>query len=159
MAMVGAQEAVMMEEATATDATESLDLDEMLAEADATVAGETDAEVPVVDNASEAAEATEEATAAGAAAEGEEEAAAQAATAAEPEQSGPFIDLLGPHLYELEMIDETQAQLVPQYTNEALKGKKVVGLYFSADWCGPCRYDYLIVLWTLTKWSDLFCIL
>lgn len=56
-----------------------------------------------------------------------------------PVQSGPFIDLLGSTLLELEMIDETHAQLVQRYTNDALNGKSVVGLYFSADWCGPCR--------------------
>ncbi|KAL7464527.1 hypothetical protein ACHAXS_004863 [Conticribra weissflogii] len=37
------------------------------------------------------------------------------------------------------MVDETHAQVHQHYTNEALSGKKVVGLYFSADWCGPCR--------------------
>jgi hypothetical protein len=55
-------------------------------------------------------------------------------TKATPMQSGPFIDLLGEQLYKLDMLDETHAQLRPLYTNEALKGKKVVGLYFSADW-------------------------
>jgi hypothetical protein len=55
-------------------------------------------------------------------------------TSAEPVQAGPFIDLLGPHLLSLEMVDPTHAQLVPHYTNEALRNKKVVGLYFSADW-------------------------
>jgi nucleoredoxin len=67
------------------------------------------------------------------------QATTQEASHEEPEQMGPFIDLLGPYLYSLEPIDETQAQIVPHYTNEILKGKKVVGLYFSADWCGPCR--------------------
>jgi nucleoredoxin len=57
----------------------------------------------------------------------------------EPVQSGPFIDLFGTQLYSMEMIDETSAQLYANYTNHALAGKKVVGLYFSADWCGPCR--------------------
>lgn len=57
----------------------------------------------------------------------------------EPVQSGPFIDLFGTQLYSMEMVDETSAQLYANYTNEALSGKTVVGLYFSADWCGPCR--------------------
>jgi thiol-disulfide isomerase/thioredoxin len=56
-----------------------------------------------------------------------------------PVQTGPFIDLLGPSLLSLEMVDETHAQLASHYTNDALRGKSVVGLYFSADWCGPCR--------------------
>lgn len=56
-----------------------------------------------------------------------------------PVQRGPFVDLLGETLLSLEMIDETHAQLKQQYTNDALSGKTVVGLYFSADWCNPCR--------------------
>lgn len=51
-----------------------------------------------------------------------------------PVQTGPFIELLGPNLLKLNMIDETHAQLVSNFTNEVLQGKKVVGLYFSADW-------------------------
>lgn len=54
-------------------------------------------------------------------------------------QSGPYIDLLGETLLSLEMVDETRAMVHQHYTNEALAGKKVVGLYFSADWCGPCK--------------------
>ena len=49
-------------------------------------------------------------------------------------QSGPYIDLLGDVLLSLQMVSETQAQVHQHYTNEALSGKKVVGLYFSADW-------------------------
>jgi len=63
----------------------------------------------------------------------------ETSTAESPVQSGPFIDLLGPTLLSLEMVDETHAQLAQQYTNDALSGKSVIGLYFSADWCGPCR--------------------
>jgi len=51
-----------------------------------------------------------------------------------PTQSGPFIDLFGDVLLSLEMVDETHAQVHQHYTNEILSGKKVVGLYFSADW-------------------------
>jgi len=70
----------------------------------------------------------------------EETAAAEEETAAAPVvQSGPFIDLLGDTLLSLQMVSETQAQVNQHYTNDALSGKKVVGLYFSADWCGPCR--------------------
>jgi hypothetical protein len=51
-----------------------------------------------------------------------------------PPQTGPFIDLFGEVLLSLEMVDETHAQVHQHYTNEILSGKKVVGLYFSADW-------------------------
>ena len=55
-------------------------------------------------------------------------------TSAPVVQSGPYIDLLGDVLLSLQMVSETQAQVHQHYTNEALSGKKVVGLYFSADW-------------------------
>ena len=65
----------------------------------------------------------------------EEEVSEQTADSPSPPvQSGPFFDLFGPTLLSLEMLDETHAQLTPQYTNDALRGKKVIGLYFSADW-------------------------
>jgi len=54
-------------------------------------------------------------------------------------QTGPFVDLFGPSLLSLSMVDETHAQIEAHNTNDALHGKSVVGLYFSADWCGPCR--------------------
>lgn len=56
---------------------------------------------------------------------------------APPTQTGPLIDLFGPALLGLEMIDEQHAQLTANYTSDALRGKKVIGVYFSADWCGP----------------------
>jgi hypothetical protein len=56
---------------------------------------------------------------------------------APPVQTGPLIDLFGPALLGLEMIDEQHAQLTANYTSDALRGKKVIGVYFSADWCGP----------------------
>lgn len=57
----------------------------------------------------------------------------------EPFQAGPLVDLFGPKLQMLQMVNETSAQLSEQYTTEALQGKNVIGIYFSADWCGPCR--------------------
>lgn len=51
-----------------------------------------------------------------------------------PVQTGPFIDLFGSTLLSLEMVDDSHAQITQHYTNDALRGKKVIGLYFSADW-------------------------
>lgn len=56
-----------------------------------------------------------------------------------PLQSGPLIDIFGQQLLSLEMVDESNAELRPHFTSDALRGKKVIGVYFSADWCGPCR--------------------
>jgi nucleoredoxin len=56
-----------------------------------------------------------------------------------PIQTGPLIDLFGAQLLSLEMIDEKSAQLKPHFTSDALRNKKVIGVYFSADWCNPCR--------------------
>jgi hypothetical protein len=52
----------------------------------------------------------------------------------------PFIDLFGENLMYLaptELGKGIQPLAIP--TTEALAGKNVVGVYFSADWCGPCR--------------------
>ena len=53
---------------------------------------------------------------------------------APPVQAGPLVDLLGPTLLSLELIDEKSAKIKDHLTNDALRGKKVIGLYFSADW-------------------------
>jgi hypothetical protein len=53
---------------------------------------------------------------------------------AEPVQAGPLIDLLGTKLDSLKLVDERSAEIRQHYTNEALAGKRVIGLYFSADW-------------------------
>lgn len=67
-----------------------------------------------------------------------QEAATQSEAAeetAEPVQSGPLIDLLGPKLQSLDIDEAAQSATVKEhYTNEILAGKKVIGLYFSADW-------------------------
>jgi hypothetical protein len=47
-------------------------------------------------------------------------------------QKGPFIDLLGPTLLSLVLTGENTARFEQNLTNDALSGKTVVGLYFSA---------------------------
>lgn len=68
------------------------------------------------------------------ASEPKQESQAEIVTPTPVVQSGPYIDLLGDMLLSLEMVDEAHAQVHQHYTNDALSGKKVVGLYFSADW-------------------------
>jgi len=53
-------------------------------------------------------------------------------------QADSFIDILGNELYSLNMTSYP-VQMNSMLTNEVLSEKKVVGLYFSADWCKPCR--------------------
>lgn len=50
--------------------------------------------------------------------------------AAKPPEASPLVNLLGDTL-------TSKAGAVP--TSDALKGKKYVGLYFSAHWCPPCQ--------------------
>lgn len=52
----------------------------------------------------------------------------------------PFVDLFGPKLMYLAPSDDGKSvQPQSKATDEALDGKSIVGVYFSADWCGPCR--------------------
>ena len=51
-----------------------------------------------------------------------------------PLQTGPFASLLGQELHALELISETEGQLVALPIDAVLGSAKVVGLYFSADW-------------------------
>ena len=46
-------------------------------------------------------------------------------------------DLLGKSLYSWK--DMSRSSVDEITVNQALANKKVVGLYFSASWCGPCR--------------------
>jgi hypothetical protein len=63
------------------------------------------------------------------------ESAEQEATKSEPVQAGPLIDLFGAQLLSFHLSDDGQSgQIGAEYTNEALAGKKVIGVYFSADW-------------------------
>jgi hypothetical protein len=55
----------------------------------------------------------------------------------EPVQAGPLIDLFGTKLQSLQMVDEQNARISEHYTNDALRGKDVIGIYFSADWYVP----------------------
>ena len=89
----------------------------------------TDDSASALDVDAAAEEATEQTTT-----ESEATTEAEPEAVAEPVQSGPLIDLFGPQLLKLELIDEQTGQLSGEYTNEALSGKNVIGIYFSADW-------------------------
>jgi hypothetical protein len=56
-------------------------------------------------------------------------------------QKGPFIDLLGPTLLSLVLTGENTARFEQNLTNDALSGKTVVGLYFSAGELQECMLD------------------
>ena len=118
------------------DITEGLDDVEDLDAAPASSDESSDEEVvEAADDSSNAADettttATDEATTD----EQTQQTEAEAEATPPPAQTGPFIDLFGEVLLSLEMVDETHAQVHQHYTNEVLSGKKVVGLYFSADW-------------------------
>lgn len=52
------------------------------------------------------------------------------------ENTSPFVDYLGEVLYKW---DAKQEQIHLVKTMDALKNKDVIGIYFSASWCAPCR--------------------
>ena len=62
-----------------------------------------------------------------------------------PQVSTPLSALLGPTLHALHLVepetaaDDLTAELHQYDTSQALEGVDVVGLYFSAEWCGPCK--------------------
>ena len=144
------QDEEVVEAATSTTTTEEeplMDFDQLLEEQEAESKKVADTDATVQEGTAtattvpaESNETVEKGSEQNVAAEPSEE--ASSATTSETEstseeneqqmqkQSGPLVDLFGHQLYSLEMVDETHAQLVPQYTNEALKGKKVIGLYF-----------------------------
>ena len=117
------EEVVDLDDAAAASVEESLESEEVTAVDDATA---------TADETTTTAESTAEATAESTTDEQTQQAEEQATPP--PAQTGPFIDLFGEVLLSLEMVDETHAQVHQHYTNEVLSGKKVVGLYFSADW-------------------------
>uniref|UniRef100_A0A7S2LL67 Thioredoxin domain-containing protein n=1 Tax=Skeletonema marinoi TaxID=267567 RepID=A0A7S2LL67_9STRA len=120
---------------------EVVDLDDAAAAASVEESSESEEAATVDDAAATADETTTtaESTAEATTDEQTQPQEAQEEATPPPAQTGPFIDLFGEVLLSLEMVDETHAQVHQHYTNEVLSGKKVVGLYFSADWCGPCR--------------------
>lgn len=115
---------------TIEDSTAEESCDDEAAAADATV----DATTTTTATEESKTDDDQQSTAAAATSEQVEQQATTAEQQAPPTQSGPFIDLFGDVLLSLEMVDETHAQVHQHYTNEILSGKKVVGLYFSADW-------------------------
>ena len=56
-------------------------------------------------------------------------------------ESSPFVDIFGESLYKWDdVINESgERQILEVSTSDVLKDKKVIGIYFSASWCGPCR--------------------
>lgn len=54
--------------------------------------------------------------------------------------TGPFVEMFGEQLYKWEINEAGTEQTLMEFnTDDLLKDKKVIGVYFSASWCGPCR--------------------
>lgn len=54
--------------------------------------------------------------------------------------TNPWVDMFGDTLYRWEMLPKTNEQeIVAEKTSDLLAGKKTIGIYFSASWCGPCK--------------------
>mmetsp|Transcript_27465 Transcript_27465/g.27690 ORF Transcript_27465/g.27690 Transcript_27465/m.27690 type:complete len:257 (+) Transcript_27465:113-883(+) len=51
------------------------------------------------------------------------------------ESVSPIEELLGETLYKW----NSTTEVIQDSTSELLKGKKVIGIYVSASWCGPCQ--------------------
>jgi thiol-disulfide isomerase/thioredoxin len=56
-------------------------------------------------------------------------------------EHSPFVELFGESLYRWddEVTANGERNILEYPTDQILKDKKVVGIYFSASWCGPCQ--------------------
>lgn len=54
--------------------------------------------------------------------------------------TGIFVEMFGESLYKWEINEAGTEQTLMEFnTVDLLNDKKVIGVYFSASWCGPCR--------------------
>lgn len=68
-------------------------------------------------------------------AEDDEAPAPAPASTKRPSSTNPFVELFGETLYSW----KNEEEAVELSTESLLSDKRVVGVYFSASWCGPCR--------------------